>query len=105
MPDPLGWVLAAGAGAVIGALHLGGLWATVRRLPTARHKVLLTLGSFLVRIVLVGLGFALLLVGDRDPVRLLAALAGFLAVRTVLVWRVRRGALQPSQIPPSEVQP
>ena len=110
MPDPLGWVAAAAAGAVIGALHLGGLWATVRRLPTSRHRVLLTVGSFLIRMVLVGVGFALLLVGERDPVRLLAALAGFVAVRTVLVWRVRRGALEPSGVPSpgvpsSEVQP
>jgi len=105
MPDPLGWVVAAAAGVAIGVLHLGGLWATVRRLPTSRHKVVLTLGSFLVRIALAGCGFALLLVGDRDPVRLLAALAGFVAVRTVLVWRVGRGGLEPSQVQSSEVQP
>lgn len=98
MPEALHWVLAAVAGGTIGALHLGGLWATVRRLPTSRHRVLLTVGSFLVRLVLAGVGFLVILGGDRDAVRLLVALAGFVAVRTVLVWRVQRGALASSQV-------
>ena len=98
MPDPVGWLVGALAGGVLAALHLGGLWATVRRLPTSRHRVLLTAASLLVRVTLVAAGFVLVLGGDRDPLRLLAALAGFVVVRTVLVWRVRRGARSPSQV-------
>lgn len=98
MPDPVVWLAAALAGGGLAALHLGGLWATVRRLPTSRHRVLLTVGSFLARVTLVATGFVLVLGGDRDPLRLLAALAGFVVVRTVLVWRVRRGALPPSEV-------
>lgn len=111
MPDPLVWAAAAAGGAAIGALYLAGLWATVRRLPTSRHPVLLAAGSFLIRVVLLGIGVVVLMGGARDPVRLLAALAGFVVVRTVLVWRVRRGALQSSpasaaaSAPSSEVQP
>lgn len=101
MPDPVVWLAAALAGGVLAALHLGGLWATVRRLPTSRHRVLLTVGSFLVRVTLVAAGFVLVLGGDRDPVRLLAALAGFVVVRTVLVWRVRRAAPTPAAAVPS----
>jgi len=106
MADTLGWLIAAAAGAAIGALYLGGLWATVRRLPTSRHRVLLTVGSFLLRAVLAGGGFVVVMGGDRDAGRLLAALAGFVAVRTVLVWRVRGGALASSEVASaSEVQP
>jgi F1F0 ATPase subunit 2 len=116
--DLLVWLAAALAGGMLAVLHLGGLWVTVRRLPASRHRVLLTVGSFLLRVVLVGVGFVLVLGGDRDPARLLAALAGFVVVRTVLVWRVRRGApaaagsvtspgsaSSTSSAPPSEVQP
>lgn len=98
MTDLLVWLAAALAGGVLAVLHLGGLWMTVRRLPTSRHRVLLTVSSFLLRVALVGVGFVLVLGGDRDPARLLAALAGFVAVRTVLVWRVRRGALPPAEV-------
>jgi len=98
MSDPLVWLAAALAGGVLALLHLGGLWMTVRRLPTSRHRVLLTVGSFLLRVALVGAGLVLVLGGDRDPTRLLAALVGFVAVRTVLVWRVQRGAPPSAQV-------
>lgn len=111
MADVLLRVAAALAGGALAALHLAGLWATVRRLPISRHRVLLTVGSFLVRMMVLAAGFVLILGTDRDVVRLLAALGGFLVVRTVLVWRVRRGTASgssPSTGPsgsPSKVQP
>jgi F1F0 ATPase subunit 2 len=91
MAELLHLALAAAAGALLGALYLGGLWATVRRLPRASHPAALVFGSFLGRTVLAALGFALLLAGD--PVRLVVALGGFLAVRVAMVRRLRPGAV------------
>jgi F1F0 ATPase subunit 2 len=111
MADLVIGLAAALAGGALAALHLGGLWATVQRLPTSQHRVLLTVGSLLVRLTVVAAGFVLVMGGDRDVTRLLAALGGFVAVRTVLVWRVRRGALSGPSTPTSpsvsssEVQP
>jgi F1F0 ATPase subunit 2 len=82
-----GLLLPAAGGAVLGGLYFGGLWATVRRLPDARWPAGLALLSFLARTVLAALGFALLLAGE--PARLGVALAAFLAVRALLVRRVR----------------
>jgi F1F0 ATPase subunit 2 len=81
------WVLIVAAGGVLGWLYFGGLWWTVRRLPGADHPAALVLGSFVLRAVLVAVGFVVLLAGD--PLRLVAVLVGFLAVRGVLVRRVR----------------
>ncbi|HWE49973.1 MAG TPA: ATP synthase subunit I [Bryobacteraceae bacterium] len=72
-------VLAAVTGLTTGILFFGGLWATVRRLATARHPVILTLGSFWIRVVLAVAGFLLASRGDWRNAAL--CLAGFLAAR------------------------
>jgi F1F0 ATPase subunit 2 len=82
-----GFLLPAAGGAVLGGLYFGGLWATVRRLPDARWPAALALLSFVARTVLAALGLALLLAGE--PARLVVALVAFVAVRTLLVRRVR----------------
>lgn len=78
------------AGTVIGALFFGGLWLTVRRIPRSRHPALLVLASLLLRLALAGAGFYWVM--DGSAVRLLSALAGFLAVRWVLTGRLARVA-------------
>ncbi|GAB6040053.1 ATP synthase subunit I [Endothiovibrio diazotrophicus] len=70
------------AGVLLGAIHFGGLWWTVRRLPTAAHPALWTAGSFLLRSALVLAGFALIARQGWPPT--LAALAGLLAIRLLL---------------------
>jgi F1F0 ATPase subunit 2 len=77
----------AAAGAAIGALYFGGLWLTVRRLPTVRRPAAFVLASFVTRTGLAALGFVVLLAGE--PLRLAVALTGFLVVRMLLVRRVR----------------
>ena len=75
----------AGMGA--GVFYSGGLWWTVRRLPTARQPALLTLGSFLVR---TGLSLAVFyVVSGGHWERILASLLGFMIMRGFLVRRVR----------------
>jgi F1F0 ATPase subunit 2 len=87
MAEVFGLLVPTAGGAVLGLLYFGGLWVTVRRLPAARHPGLLMLASFLVRTALVGAGFVALLAGE--PLRLAVALVAFLAVRILLVRRVR----------------
>jgi F1F0 ATPase subunit 2 len=87
MTQTTGLLTALLGGLVLGIVHFGGLWITVRRLVTARHPALLGLGSFVLRITLVVGGVALLHAGD--VLRLAAALVGILAVRTVAVRRAR----------------
>lgn len=83
-------LLAAAAGAVLGLAYLGALWLTVRHLGDVAHPALLALASLVARMALLVTGFYVLVGGGAS--RLLAGLAGFLVVRTVLVRRMGRGA-------------
>jgi F1F0 ATPase subunit 2 len=80
-----GVLLALASGLALGGLYFLGLWATVRRLPTARSPGLLTLASFLARSGLL-VGGIVLVAGGHWP-RMAAALVGFVVVRAVLVRR------------------
>jgi len=77
----------AAVGALLGALYFGGLWLTVRRLPTLDHPMLWLLASTLTRLALVLAAFFVVSQGHWSW--LLACLAGFVAVRIVLVRRAR----------------
>jgi F1F0 ATPase subunit 2 len=70
-----------------GVFYFGGLWWTVRRLPSARHPALLTLGSFFVRTGLSLAAFYFASGGQWQ--RILASLLGFIIVRVFLVRRIR----------------
>ena len=71
--------LAGVAGAILGAIFFGGLWWTVRRGISSAHPALLFLGSLLLRMSLVLLGFYF--VGRGDWRRLVACLLGFIIAR------------------------
>lgn len=75
-------VAALTGGALLGLLFYGGLWLTVRRLPSVRHPALLVLASLTGRLALAAGGLYLLAAGNGW--RLLAAAVGFLALRFVL---------------------
>jgi F1F0 ATPase subunit 2 len=72
-------IAAFAAGMGLGALFLAGLWITVRRLPAQKHGGLWLLGSAWLRIGL--LLAAWYWIADGSWERLLACLAGFVAVR------------------------
>lgn len=72
-------------GGVAGSLYFGGLWYTVRQLPTTSRPALLLLGSFLLRLTLL-LG-ALHLLTSAHWSYLLSALVGLLLARTLLIRR------------------
>lgn len=82
------WVLASlVAGVLLGVLYFGGLWLTVRRLPTAHSPAMLLLASFLVRTALVVSGIYLMMNGRWEPAS--ACLGGFLLARTMICGRLR----------------
>jgi F1F0 ATPase subunit 2 len=78
----------AAIGAVLGALYFGGLWLTIRQLPRLSHPMLWLLISTLTRLGLVLAAFYLVSQGQWQ--RLLACLAGFVAMRFYLLHRARR---------------
>ena len=85
MGELLSLMPAFAAGIGLGVFYFGGLWLTVRRLPTARRPVFLSLCSFFGRLGGVLLGFYLVMGGHWG--RLLVCLFGFLLARVILVRR------------------
>ena len=83
MSNLLPLILALAAGIGLGVFYFGGLWLTVRRLPTAQRPALLSLLSFFARLGVVLSGFYLAMDGHWQ--RLLACLLGFLGARVILV--------------------
>ena len=63
-------------GIALGFFFYAGLWLTVREISTTRHPVLLTLGSFWIRTLVVVSGFLILMNGRWDFA--LICLAGFM---------------------------
>ena len=69
-------------GVVLGLFYFGGLWLTVRQLTAVKHQALWVLGSFMVRNLLVAVGFyPVILHGWQST---LFCLAGFIMMRFVL---------------------
>jgi len=83
-----GLLLAGLAGLGLGLVFFGGLWFTVRAAVASSHPARWLAASFLVRAVLVSLGFYLVTGGKID--RVAACLLGFLATRWLLTWRLGR---------------
>jgi F1F0 ATPase subunit 2 len=79
MSDPLILTLATLAGGLLGAIFFGGLWWTIRRGVSSPRPALWFLGSFVLRMAVVLVGFYL--VGHGRWERFLACLLGFLAAR------------------------
>jgi len=71
------------SGIVLGLFYFGGLWLTVKRLPFSARPALLTLCSYLGRLVVVLSGFYLVMAGSWE--RLLAVMFGFMGMRIILV--------------------
>lgn len=74
-------------GLLLGMFYFGGLWLTVRRLPIVKHQAIWTLGSFLLRNILVAIAFYPVVLRGWQPT--LICLAGFIIVRMVLSRRIK----------------
>ena len=83
-------MMALMTGLALGGWYFGGLWVTVRRLPTASAPALLALGSFWLRLAVSVMGFYVVMDGQWE--RLLVCFVGFLGMRSVLMrrWRPER---------------
>ena len=75
-------VAALVGGALLGLFCFGGLWWTVRRLPTAKSPALLMLGSLLLRSAITVGGILLVSWGHVE--RIIAAMVSFTVVSFVL---------------------
>jgi F1F0 ATPase subunit 2 len=73
---------ACAAGLLLGASFFGGLWWTVRRGVSAKRPALWFLGSVVLRMSIVLVGFYLVSSGDWK--RLLACLLGFVTARVLV---------------------
>lgn len=74
--------LSALAGVLLGLFYFGGLWLTVRKIPSSGNPGILILGSFVVRLLVTLCGMYLVMDGKWEL--LVACLAGFLLMRIVL---------------------
>jgi F1F0 ATPase subunit 2 len=79
MNDVPSLVMALLAGILLGGIFFGGLWWTVRKGLASSRPALWFLGSFLLRMGIVMVGFYY--VGQGDWRRLVSCLAGFLIAR------------------------
>jgi F1F0 ATPase subunit 2 len=70
------------AGLVLGLVHYGGLWLTVKRMPSSSHPLLWYFSSMLGRTAFVLAGFFLILPGGLACTGV--ALAGMLGTRVAL---------------------
>ena len=80
-------ILALAAGLLLGAVFFGGLWWTVRKGVLSKHPALWFIGSMLLRMGIVLLGFYF--VGREDWQRWLLCLLGFILARLVVKWLIR----------------
>lgn len=71
------------SGVALGVVYFAGLWLSVRRAAQLERPALFMVGSFMLRTMIVLIGFYLIMDGRWQ--QLLAALAGFALVRVVLV--------------------
>jgi F1F0 ATPase subunit 2 len=83
------WTPVFFAGVGIGLFYFGGLWWTVRLLPSSSKPTFWYLGSFLARTALSLPAFYWVMGGRWE--KLLVSLLGFMAVRIWVVRRTRPG--------------
>ncbi len=84
MNETLLMILASVAGIALGIIFFGGLWFTVKKLITAKIPALWMLGSFIVRVGIVLLGFYFIGAGNWQ--RLISSLIGFIAARFIVIY-------------------
>ena len=99
MNEYLDLAIAFTEGALLGVFFFLGLWLTVRKLESFQPAALLFLGSMLLRIGIVVLGFYFIL-GDNWQ-HLVAGLLGFTLARIIILRLTRR--VEPSGQPTEEV--
>lgn len=81
------YVVAGLAGILFGVVYFGGLWLTIQKLGQMDRPILLLMGSFIVRLGLVLVGFYLI---SRGRLELLAvSLVTFFITRFFFISRIQ----------------
>ncbi|MDY0235547.1 MAG: ATP synthase subunit I [Gudongella sp.] len=83
----MGYVLAFGAGIILGLLFFGGLYITIQKLETAKNPALIMILSFILRMVVLVISFYFISKSGYKEV--LFALAGVILTRFVMTFRMR----------------
>lgn len=81
------------AGTILAGVYLAGLWFSVKSLQTSRHPAMWFVMSLVLRLVIVALAFYFILESGNLK-HLLAALAGFVLLRTLVIRRIRSGYIR-----------
>ena len=81
-------ILAFMTGMALGAFFSLNLWSSVRRMTDEQTPWYFMYGSFMLRMLVVVLGFYLVMAGRWE--RLVAAFLGFVLVREIMVRRLGR---------------
>ena len=80
--DWIQYIVPFAAGIVTGLFYHGALWWTVRSLPRSRSPVLLSIGSFYLRMTITMAAFYIVM--QNDWRRIALCLAGFMAVKFIV---------------------
>ncbi len=88
------WLIGFLVGLTVGLAFFGGLWSTLRRLPTSGQPLVWLLLSFVIRSSIVIVALGVLLPGGW--IQGVTFLAGFLVARIVVTWLVV-GKQKPSE--------
>lgn len=75
-------------GIALGIVFFGGLWLTVRKGLTSKRPALLFMGSLIIRMGIVVLGFYYM--GGNSWQKMLACLGGFLIARIVILYITKK---------------
>ena len=92
----IGLGIAALIGYGLGVMYFGGLWWTVNSLPKSRNPGVLLISSYVIRTLVLLLGFYLVL-GDQWQ-RLVACLLGLMIARHQFLSRIRAQATLDTEI-------
>ena len=76
------YIVPLAGGIIISLFYHAGLWWTVRSLPRSRSPLLLSIGSFYLRMTVTMAAFYLVM--QNDWRRLAVCLAGFMAVKFIM---------------------
>jgi F1F0 ATPase subunit 2 len=82
------------AGFGLGIFYFGGLWLTVRFLPSVRTPVILSTGSLFARAA-VSFGVLYLLIRGGELVMLIPCIIGFVLVKIIMVLSIGRFSVIP----------
>lgn len=82
-------------GVVLGVVFFGGLYWSVNQLPSIKYPGLLMVVSMLVRMAILLTGLYFLMAGEIK--NLLAAVAGVMLIKFVMIARVRQKPTAPSE--------